>query len=60
MTSQPQFEHEIGLAAGPAVVPQAGKLAKGSLRTIDAIAISISVLSPADGLGGLRLHLRQP
>ena len=45
MTSQPH-EHDLTLAAGPAV-PHAGKLAKGSLRTIDAIAISISVLSPA-------------
>jgi amino acid transporter len=46
MTANSQHEPQAGLAAGPAV-PQAGTLAKGSLRTIDAIAISISVLSPA-------------
>jgi amino acid transporter len=49
MTSQPHDHnggHDISVAGGPAV-PHAGKLAKGSLRTVDAIAISISVLSPA-------------
>lgn len=34
-------------AAGQGSGPRTGELAKGSLRTIDAIAISISVLSPA-------------
>ncbi len=36
-----------GPPARPGAVPQAGQLARGSLRTIDAVAISISVLSPA-------------
>src|SRR5579875_1182833 len=45
----------MAIRSGPADAPatttakhnQAGELARGSLRTIDAVAISISVLSPA-------------